>query len=177
MTATFINSCEWQEFVFFQSLWRIQMAWRWGRRDQPADDRMQLGRRVERLAAAILRERGALVSITSHKAHFDIQANGATVEVKAARWDGRRYQWNLRDSQAELYLLACVVDDCVAHWFIVPAAALDGRGRNLACWAEDPAYTTGWLARYLETWELADRAIDAGAHPWQLPLFEEEVIA
>jgi hypothetical protein len=170
-----MNRQDWAEHAFFQGMLAIERAWRYGSRNEVGgtDDTMQLGRRVEQLAADLLAGRGAIVSLTRHKEHFDIQANGAHIEVKSARWDGRRWQWNMRASQADVYLLACVADNLIQDWFVIPADAIEDR-RHVAIWNADPASYAGQWAAYHEAWDLIDRAIAEGAHPWQMPLLQEE---
>lgn len=135
---------------------------------------MELGRRVEALAAEALRERGHCVIMTSHKTAYDILAGGLRIEVKAARRyrnkRSGRYQAAIRNHRADLLIMACCDGTEVSAWFIIPAAALEGQ-RNLAIWSDPREYSGKW-APYLGRWDIADRAIKAaGPHPAQLTLW------
>jgi len=104
--------------------------------------------------------------------HHDLVANGARIEVKAARWGAHgAYRFNMRQSAADLYLLACCSEVEVLAWFCVPASAFDGQ-RMVGIWAENPRHHRGQWAAYLEAWEIADRLIEGGGGwPMQPALF------
>lgn len=140
----------------------------------PAADKeraRQFGLNAERLALDILSIRGHVVVPGGYADHHDIVANGARIEVKAARW-GRHgaYRFNMRKSDADLYLLACCDDAEVLAWFIVPAAALNGQ-KIVGVWSENPQEYRGQWATYLEAWDIADQVIArGGGWPQQLTL-------
>ena len=139
-----------------------------------APSAIEFGRRAKTLAAGLLRERGHLVAMTPHKERFDLWVSGAKIEIKASAWDGRRYQFNLRGSRADVYLLACCAGDEVLTWFVVPSEAIEGR-RHVAVSNADPTSYAGQWARYREAWEHVDAAvIGAGPAPWQLSLWEAQ---
>lgn len=167
------SSGEWLEYLFFQAQRRFEAFCRFApAQSQEEDDRLELARRVEYLAADLLRERGYSVSLTSHKAAWDIQANGARVEVKAARYyqngKGGRYQARLHN-EAELLLLACCSDSQVIAWYVIPLKEI--QAKNIAIWSQDPAEYAGQWSSYLEAWDVAEETISrAGAHPYQLRL-------
>lgn len=173
------QTSEWLEHEFFQGLRRLDAVSRWApwaADDEAADDRKALGRRVERLAAELVADRGWPVCLTGDQRHWDLWAGGAKVEVKAARWypapsGGGRYQVMIRNGQADLFLVACVGDDeQVWAWFVIPARAVGAR-RNIAVTSPDPRAYQGRWARYLERWELVDEAAEAaGPFPGQLSL-------
>jgi predicted DNA-binding protein (UPF0251 family) len=132
----------------------------------------QFGLYVERLALDILVARGHGVVAGAYAEHHDLLANGVRVEVKAARWGAHgAYRFNMRRSEAELYLLACCSEVEVLAWFCVPAAALDSQ-KIIGIWAKNPNDHRGQWAAYLEAWEVADRLIRRGGDwPMQPPLF------
>jgi len=131
----------------------------------------RFGLHVERLALQMLLARGHTVALATRNDHHDLIANGLRVEVKAAKW-GRHgaYRFNLRQSEAELYLLACCSEVEVLAWFCVPAAALDSQ-KIIGIWAKNPNDHRGQWAAYCEAWDVADELIAAGGPcPYQLPL-------
>ena len=171
------RTSEWQEYRFHQHLRYLDQLARWAPwpAEKSEDDRMALGRRVEVLAAELLADRGYPVGLTPHKRGWDIQAGGARVEVKAARWyphrRGGRYQAAMHNGQADLVLFACVGEGCrVWAWFVIPGEAIGGR-RNVSIWSMDPYAYAGQWAGYLERWDLADEVIGrAGPYPAQLAM-------
>jgi len=130
------------------------------------------GLHVERLALELLLERGHTVAMAARNVHHDLVANGLRVEVKAARWGAHgAYRFNMRQSEADLYLLACCSATEVLAWFCLPATALDSQ-KIIGIWAADPREHQGQWAAYLEAWDLADRLIAAGGPcPYQPALF------
>lgn len=187
-----VESGEWAEYRFFQELRRLDRVARYGASAAssgvspsslalPSDDQVALGRRVEVMAAEILGERGHTAYLTSHKRAWDLSVGGARVEVKGARWDGRRYQAAIRNHQADVVLMACLDDGALAHrgagddgvagWFVIPAAAVGGR-RNLAIWSRDPLQYIGRWTRWLEAWDVVDEAVAAAGPYVQLRLLE-----
>jgi hypothetical protein len=132
----------------------------------------QFGLYVERLALDILIERGHVVIPGDYADHHDLIANGARIEVKAARWGAHgAYRFNMRRSEADMYLLACCSPVEILAWFVVPAAALNGQ-RMVGIWAADPRHHRGQWAAYLEAWDIADRLIRrGGGWPMQPTLF------
>lgn len=167
---------QWAEQRAFDYLARLDAISRWVPWPEvKTDDRMQLGRRVESLAAEALRDRGHCVIMTSHKTPYDILAGGARIEIKASRRyphakGGGRYQAAIRNHKADVFIMACCDDNEVKGWFILPAAELEGQ-RTMAIWSDPQNYTGKW-APFLEAWDIADRAIEeAGPHPAQLELW------
>lgn len=131
----------------------------------------QFGLSVQRLALDILSIRGHPVAPACYADHHDLTANGVRVEVKAAKW-GRHgaFRFNMRQSDAELYLLACCSEVEVEAWFIVPAAAINGQ-KIIGIWSENAKVYKGQWAVYLEAWQIADHVIGAGGGwPQQLGL-------
>jgi hypothetical protein len=119
---------------------------------------------IEAEAAARLRELGFQVSKQSHKAHFDILADGMRVEVKASRWDGRRYQFNLRDNDADVVLFGCV--DGSLTWFVVPFTEV--RGKTVVKITEhDPADYIGKLTMFYEAWDVLPDLAKSARNPYQ----------
>jgi len=178
--APSIDFDEWTEQRFYNHLAHLDQVARFAPwPEAETDDRMELGRRVETLAAEVLSERGHNVILTSHKAAYDILAGGLRVEVKAARRyphtnGGGRYQANVHN-RADLLVLACCRGHEVMGWFIIPAAEI-GRRRNLAIWSEPEAYAGKW-STFLDRWDIADEAIQAaGPHPAQLTLWNEQTL-
>lgn len=168
---------EWLEYEFFQGLRRLDAVARWARWASPPaeepDDRKVMGRQVERLAADLIADRGWPVQMAGGNEAWDVWAGGAKVEIKAARWYtngeyGGRYQAMIRNGQADLVVMACVDDDQVWAWFLIPAAVI-GKRRNIAISSLDPRAYQGQWARYLERWDLVDEVVEAaGAYPAQL---------
>ena len=164
---------EFAEQRFFDHLARLDQLARWAPapyHSQNWESTVSFGRSVEVLAAELLRDRGHQVAMTGHQDHHDLWVGGARVEVKSSRWDGARFQFNLRRSRADVYLLATVADDVVLDWYVVPSEAIEGR-RHVAIWNADPDAYHGRWASYRDAWELVDEAVrEAGAVPWQLSL-------
>jgi hypothetical protein len=168
-----LSFSEWDLYRTLQTFTRWDRIARFGPWPDDSQDRaghVAFGRQVEAIAAELLRDRGYTVKTTTHKAHHDLWANGARVEVKAATYDGRRWQWNLRGSQADVFLLACCNDRQVIAWFVIPGGDVGDR-RNAAVWTADPGQYAGQWAPYLGAWELLDEAATGTAAPWQLELW------
>jgi hypothetical protein len=92
--------------------------------------RRRFGLHVERLALEMLLERGHTVALAARNGHHDLVANGVRVEVKAARWGAHgAYRFNMRQSNADLYLLAC----CSEVEVLAPAFAGTGLVLRAGC--------------------------------------------
>ncbi len=148
---------------------------RWARpgQDSQGAENHAFGRWVERQAAEIVSLRGWPTAMTTHRAAFDLWAGGARLEIKAAHWDGHRYQAHIRPGQAaacDLLLLACCGHGCIVGWFVIPSAEI-GDIVNLAI-TSGPARYTGRWSTWFERWELVDCAARRGVYPAQLALFE-----
>lgn len=174
-----LSFSEWDLHRAFQTFHRWDRIARYGHRADDSQDRAGhhiFGRQVERLAAELLRDRGYCIRLTGHQEHWDLWANGARVEVKAATWDGRRWQFNLRGSQADVFLLGCCQGGQVIAWFVIPGADVGDR-RNTAIWNADPMAYAGQWAPFLGAWELADIAIEGTRAPWQLELWRSDIVS
>ena len=175
------RSGAWREYEFFQGLRRLDALARWATWSVAAeDDRKALARRVEAMAAERIADRGWPVQRCGANDPFDLQAGGAQIEVKAARWHaavngGGRYQAAIRNDQADLVVFACVGErDEVWAWFLIPASEVGAR-RNVAVTSPDPRAYRGQWAEYLGRWDLVDEEVEAaGPFPAQLNLFGVE---
>lgn len=136
------------------------------------DPRRRLAREVETEAAARLGALGFDVRATSHKAHFDLLAIGECgalrCEVKAATWGGARYQFNLRDNDADAVLFGCL--DGRLTWFVIPFEVVRGR-RVVKVTAHNPADYVGRLTPYFEAWESLPELARSVRNPYQLTLW------
>lgn len=136
------------------------------------DPRRALARAIEGEAAARLGALGFDVRPTAHTAHFDLLAIGEgwalRCEVKAARWDGERYQMNLRDNDADVVLFGCV--DGALRWFVIPFEVVRGR-RVVKVTAHNPADYIGRLTPYFEAWECLPDLARSVRNLYQLSLW------
>ena len=131
------------------------------------DKRRILANEVEHEAASRLRDLGFHVAKQSHKSHFDILADGMRVEVKASRWDGQRYQFNLHDNDADVILLGCV--DGSLTWFVVPFNQVKGK-TVVKVSSHDPADYIGKLTMFFEAWDTLPDLAKSARNPYQLNL-------
>ena len=131
------------------------------------DRRRILANDIEAEAASRLRELGFQVCKQSHKAHFDILADGMRVEVKASRWDGQRYQFNLHDNDADVVLFGCV--DGSLTWFVVPFDVVMGK-RTIEIRSHDPQDYIGKLTAFYEAWDTLPDLAKSARNPYQLNL-------
>jgi hypothetical protein len=131
------------------------------------DERRIFANDIEAEAAGRLRELGFQVSKQSHKAHFDILADGMRVEVKASQWDGQRYQFNLRDNDADVILFGCV--DGSLWWFVVPFDQVKGK-TVVKVTEHDPADYIGKLTVFFEAWDTLPDLAKSARNPYQLEL-------
>lgn len=133
------------------------------------DPRRVLADLMERRARARLEEGGLFVTGTRHKESFDLLAQGVRIEVKASTWDGKRYQCNLHDNEADVLVWGCL--DGAVHWFVIPFGAVRGL-RVLNITSHDPRdYMGKWMPFY-ERWKLIDELVAAGRNVWQPALME-----
>lgn len=137
--------------------------------DRQLDPRRVLARKMERLARAILAERGFSVAGTRHTENFDLLVQGIRVEVKASRWNGERYICNLHGNDADMLVWACVDGD--VHWFVIPFDQVKGL-TVLKIQSHDPRDYCGKWLRWYAAWDLLDEMIAAGRNAWQLELME-----
>jgi len=131
------------------------------------DPRRILANEIEHEAAQRLRALGFQVARQSHKAHFDLLADGLRCEVKAARWDGKRYQFTMRDNKADVALLCCV--DC-DKWFIVPFCEVSGRV-TVKVTRHDPRDYAGRLMGFYEAWDILPDLARAAGNSYQKELW------
>lgn len=124
-------------------------------RARSLDPRKELAGCIEHLARAILAAMGYQVARTGYNAPFDLWAEGARVEVKAATYASGRYQAAIRNHQADLLLLACQTPAGGLEWFVIPGDHL-GDIKNLAIWTEDPAQHNGRWFEYYQAWWWVD---------------------
>ena len=132
------------------------------------DARRILANDIEAEAAGRLRELGFHVARQSHKSHFDILADGMRVEVKASRWDGERYQFNLHDNDADVVLFGCV--DGSLTWFVVPFDQVKGK-TTIEIGEHDPADYIGKLTAFYEAWDTLPDLARSSRNPYQLDLW------
>ena len=134
------------------------------------DPRRVMADLMEQRVRTLLEGRGLFVTGTRHKESFDLLAQGVRIEVKAATWDGRRYQCNLHDNKADVLVWGCL--DGTVHWFVIPFGEVRGlppsRGlRVLNITSHDPRdYVGKWMPFY-ERWETIDELVAAGRNAWQ----------
>lgn len=158
--------------------WRVAAKRRWLQR--PRDARRELADAIEADVRARLEMEGYFCQAQRHKAHFDLLCNGVRVEVKAARWYGERYQFNLRDNDADVVVMACVDEIAELDWnsvvnFVVPFAEVRGL-TVIKITQRDPGLYTGKLAGWIERWDVIDQLVAKGCNQWQmaLPLHRQE---
>jgi hypothetical protein len=135
------------------------------------DPRRVLSRQIESEVADRLAEQGYTVTRMPHKERFDLLVNGVRVEVKAATWDGYRYQANLHGNRADVLVMACV-DGCTRH-FVIPFDRVSGL-TVIKVTSHDPHDYIGRWTPFFERWELIDDLIASGFNSWQLPMIDAE---
>lgn len=128
------------------------------------DPRRDLANQVQAIAAERLQALGFHVVKQSHKAHFDIMADGLRVEVKASTWNGRQYQANLRDNDADVLLFGCM--DGRLHWFVVPFEVVRGR-RVVKISSHNPHDYTGRLTPFYDAWDSLPDLAKSARNPYQ----------
>lgn len=145
-----------------------QQAWDKSQRfvfiDRALDPRRVLARQVERAVRDRLERLGFTVSKTFHQCSYDLLVNGIRVEVKAARWDGRRYECNLRSNDADVLVFACIDGD--THFFVLPFDQVKGK-TVIKITQHDPRDFLGSLIRWYEAWDIIDDLVRAGRNAWQ----------
>jgi hypothetical protein len=134
----------------------------------PRDPRRVMADAVEHEAACRLREMGFQVAKQRHKAHFDILADGLRVEVKAAKWDGEKYLFNLHDNEADAIMLFCSDASC---WFVAPFDIVSGR-RYVKVTQQEPRNYVGRLTMFYEAWEILPDLARTVGNPYQRGLWE-----
>jgi len=132
------------------------------------DARRILANDIEAEAAGRLRDLGFQVARQSYKSHFDILADGMRVEVKASRWDGERYQFNLHDNDADVVLFGCV--DGSLTWFVVPFDQVKGKTVVKVC-SHCPADHVGKFTSYFEAWDILPGLVRSARNPFQMELW------
>lgn len=133
------------------------------------DPRRALARSIERDVRTRIADRGYSVTKTNHTCNYDLLAQGLRIEVKAANWDGNRYEANLRSNDADVLVFACIDGDI--HFFVIPFDQVAGR-TVIKITSRDPRdYIGKWMNGY-EAWDLLDDLIRAGRNAWQLDLFQ-----
>lgn len=136
------------------------------------DPRRQLARAVERHVRALIADRGYIVTKTSHTCNYDLLVQGIRIEVKAARWDGIRYEANLRSNDADALVFACIDSDI--HFFVIPFGQVNGK-TVIKITRHDPRDYIGQWMTYYDAWDILDDLVRAGRNPWQLDLFQPNV--
>lgn len=152
---------------------RVRQAIVFGQ-DRPLDRRRAMSNALEAHVRDRLAERGYGVSRTRHQEHYDLVCQGVRIEVKASRWDGTRWQWNLHNNAADVAVLACLRQFealMVPVFFVLPFEVLEGRTVvKLYNPTGDPSSHVGRFTRFYEAWEWIDELVAAGRNAWQLPL-------
>jgi hypothetical protein len=128
------------------------------------DPRRVLARRVERIVRERIEALGIRCAKTGHTRNFDLLAQGVRVEVKASRWDGVRYEANLRSNDADVLVFGCL--DGELHFFVIPFDQVAGR-TVIKITSHDPRDYLGRFMRYYEAWDLLNDLIRAGRNAWQ----------
>jgi hypothetical protein len=113
----------------------------------------ELARRAQVLVKMRLRWLGYAVLSTSHKCPYDLVANQLRIEVKAARWDGKRYGARIHNSQCN-FLIWLILSNRPT-FYVIPAHELAGI-KYLKITSQDPARSTGRWAKYREAWRLLE---------------------
>jgi len=131
------------------------------------DLRRILANEVEHDAAGRLRAMGFQVARQSHKAHFDILADGLRCEVKVARWDGEKYLFNLHDNDADAIMLFCADAGC---WFVAPFDLVRGR-RYVKVTQRQPCDYVGRLMTFYEAWDILPDLARTVGNPYQAGLW------
>lgn len=132
--------------------------------DRALDPRRALSRRIERHVRERIEVRGIACTKTSHTARYDLLAQGIRIEVKAARWDGCRYEANLRSNDADLLVFGCLDGDL--HFFVIPFDQVAGK-TVIKITRHDPRDYLGQFMAYYEAWDLLDDLVRAGRNAWQ----------
>jgi hypothetical protein len=132
--------------------------------ERALDPRRVLARRIEQNVRERIESLGLICAKTSHKANYDLLVQGIRVEVKASRWDGCRYEANLRSNDADLLVFACI--DGAVHFFVIPFDQVRGR-TVIKITRHDPRDYLGQFMRYYEAWDLLDDLVRAGRNSWQ----------
>ena len=135
--------------------------------DRALDPRRTLARAVERDVRDRLALQGHAVSGTSHTCNYDLLADGIRVEVKAARWDGQRYEANLRSNVADILILACISSiPNSLFYFVIPFGQVAGK-TVIKITSHDPRDYIGQWMSYYNAWDIIDDLVRAGRNPWQ----------
>jgi hypothetical protein len=128
------------------------------------DPRRVLSRQIERHVRERIQAQGLVCTKTNHTARYDLLVQGVRVEVKAARWDGIRYEANLRDNSADLLVFGCL--DGELHFFVIPFSQVAGK-TVIKITRHDPRDYIGQFMVYYEAWDLLDDLVRAGRNAWQ----------
>jgi hypothetical protein len=128
------------------------------------DPRRTFAREVERAARERIEAMGLQVVQTRHTENYDLLTQGVRVEVKAAHWDGRRYQAQLRANQADVLVMCCV--DGMTHWLVAPFDEVARGKRVVEIHDHDPIMSAYWF-RFYEAWETIAEMVRAGRNAWQ----------
>ena len=147
--------------------------------ERALDPRRILSRRIERHVRERIEAAGFVCAKTTHKANYDLLVQGIRVEVKASRWDGLRYEANLRSNDADLLVFMCIDDthpcirdrvysraESVSCAFVIPFDQVAGK-TVIKITRHDPADYIGQFTPYYEAWDLLDDLIRAGRNAWQ----------
>lgn len=151
---------------FFERTRKQSQRERWTLTEPAAKDPR---RRLARLAETQARERieamGLRAVKQAHSARFDLMVEGLRVEVKASRWDGKRYEANLRGNQADVLLFGCL--DGKWSWFVIPFEVVDGL-TVIKVTTHDPADYMGRYTPFYEAWDLVRERAAMVRSPYQL---------
>ena len=160
-----------------------QVEWNWSRTQRfvlakrALDPRWVLARRFERMVHERLTESGLVVSGTGHMERFDLLAQGVRIEVKAAMWDGCRYQCNLHGNRADVLVWGCLDgiegrgNASPLQWFVIPFEQVRGLS-VLKITSRDPRDYVGRWTPFYGRWETIDELVAAGRNIWQPGLME-----
>jgi hypothetical protein len=140
---------------------------------------MALAAEAEASVAAMIRERGYDVALTTHNCPFDLWVQGdqeraARVEVKISlyalckdRNKGGRFQARIHQHKAA-DLVVFIARNGQDWPFVIPMPDIGSR-HNLAIWSPCPADYRGQWAAYLNAWKHLDDAVaNTQRRVWQL---------
>jgi len=128
------------------------------------DPRRVLARQVEHQVRERVAARGIAVTGTRHTERFDLLAQGVRIEVKAARWDGVRYECNLRSNDADVLVFGCL--DGELHFFVIPFEQVAGRTVIKVTQHDPRDYIGQWMC-WFEAWDVIDELVASGRNAWQ----------
>jgi len=136
---------------------------------RPLDPRRTFARQIERAVRERIEALGFTVTPARHKSNYDLLVQGLRVEVKAAHWDGHRYQAQMRSNDADVLVFCCM--DGRAYHFVIPFEEVRGK-TVVEIVRHDPRDITSRWLRYYEAWDILSDLIAAGRNAWQPALIQ-----